>query len=85
MTRYPMTNEQRAILDGDLAAIMDKLGDISILLIACYGEDDPRVLRAGESQAALQRLVWGLGRQDQPAAISRGAGSTRGERLSESI
>jgi hypothetical protein len=83
MTRYPMTNEQRAILDGDLVAMMDKLGDISILLIACYGEDDPRVLRAGESQAALQRLVWGLDRQDQLAAIPRGAGSTSGLRLSK--
>jgi hypothetical protein len=75
MNHYPMTKEQREILDGDLAAIVKNLGDISTLLNACYGEKDPRAARAEESQAALQRLLWALERQDQPSTIRTAAGS----------
>ena len=75
MKHYPMTKEQREILDQDLATIVKNLGDISTLLNACYGEEDPRAVRAEESQAALQRLLWALERQGQPSQIRTAAGS----------
>ena len=77
MKHHPMTKEQREILDQDLATIVKSLGDISTLLNACYGEKDPRVARAEESQAALQRLLWALERQDQPPTMGNAAGSAR--------
>jgi hypothetical protein len=77
MKHHPMTKEQREILDQDLATIAKNLGDISTLLNACYGDKDPRVARAEESQAALQRLLWALERQDQPLMMGNGAGSAR--------
>jgi hypothetical protein len=75
MKHYPMTKTQRETLDQDLATIVKNLGDISTLLNACYGEKDPRSVRAEESQAALQRLLWALERQDQPSQIRTAAGS----------
>jgi hypothetical protein len=75
MKRHLMTKEQRKILDQDIATIMNNLGDISTLLNACYGEKDPRVARAEESRAALQRLLWALERQDQPSRVPNAAGS----------
>jgi hypothetical protein len=77
MNHYPMTKEQREILDGDLAAIVKNLCEISTLLSACYGEKDSRVARAEESQAALQRLLWALERQDQPSTTRKADGSAR--------
>lgn len=77
MKHHPMTKEQREILDQNLATIVENLGDISTLLNACYGEKDPRAGRAEESQAALQRLLWALERQDRPSTIRKSAGSAR--------
>jgi hypothetical protein len=77
MKHHPMTKEQRQILDQDLATIVKNLGDISSLLNACYGDKDQRVTRAEESQAALQRLLWALERQDQPPTMENAAGSAR--------
>ena len=65
MKHRSMTKEQREILDQDLRKIMENLGDIGKLLNACYGDDDPRVERAAEGQAAVQRLVWALDRNPQ--------------------
>jgi hypothetical protein len=75
MKHHPMTQKQREILDQDLATIVKNLDNISILLNACYGDEDPRVARSEESQAALQRLLWALERQNQPSTLSSEAGS----------
>jgi hypothetical protein len=40
MKHHPMTGEQRAILDQDLATVMKTLSDIANLLNACYGDAD---------------------------------------------
>jgi hypothetical protein len=66
MKHNTMTKEQREILDCRLATIMEKLGDTANLLNACYGDKDPRLVRAEEAQAAVQRLLWALERQTQP-------------------
>jgi hypothetical protein len=70
MKHHPMTKEQREILNQDLATIMQSLGEIATLLNACYGTKDPRVVRAEEAQAALQRLVWALERQGLSLTIA---------------
>jgi hypothetical protein len=62
-----MTKEQREILDQDLAMNREEPGRHSTLLNACYGDKDPRVARAEESQAALQRPLLGA-RQDQESS-----------------
>ena len=77
LKHHPMTKEQREILDQDLARVAQNLGDISTLLSACYGEKDQRAMRAEESQAALQRLLWALERQDQPSTIRTADDSAR--------
>ena len=77
MKHNPMTQEQRAILENDVAEIMGNLGDIANILNACYGEKDPQVARAEEAGAAMQRLLWALQRQTQPAKSGSAAGSAR--------
>ena len=77
MKHYPMTKEQREILNQDLATITQRLSDITILLNACYGTEDPRAARAEEAQAALQRLLWALERQGLSLMVGHAVGSTR--------
>lgn len=77
MTHHPMTKEQRETLDLDLATIMKNLGDIAILLGACYGEKDQRLARAEEAQGAVQRLIWVLERQPEPTLSGDLDGSAR--------
>jgi hypothetical protein len=75
MKHYPMTKEQREILDHRLATIMEDLDDTANLLNACYGDKDPRAARAEEAQAAMQRLLWALARQTQLTTSGNVAGS----------
>lgn len=77
MKHHPMTEEQREILNQDLSTIMQNLGDIATLLNACYGSKDPRVARAEEAQAALQRLLWALERQGLSLTIADGSARVR--------
>ena len=72
-----MTKEQREILNQDLATITHRLSDITILLNACYGIEDPRAARAEEAQAALQRLLWALERQGLSLMVGDAVGSTQ--------
>jgi hypothetical protein len=73
MNHHSMTEEQREILNQDLATIMQRLGDIATLLNACYGSKDPRLVRAEEAQAALQRLLWALEQQSPFLTIADGS------------
>jgi hypothetical protein len=77
MKHHPITKEQCEILNQDLATIMQRLSDITNLLNACYGNNDPRAARAEESQAALQRLLWALERQKEIPGAGNKAGSER--------
>lgn len=70
MEHYPMTTEQRENLDHDLATILTGLSDVATLLGACYGNKDPRYVRAEEAQGAVQRLVWALEWQARPASLA---------------
>jgi hypothetical protein len=77
MKHQSMTKDQFEILNQDLEKIMQGLSDIANLLHARYGDEDPRVARAEESQAALQRLLWALERQGQLPMVGNAAASAR--------
>ena len=82
MNHHPMTKEQRETVDRDLVKIMKNLGDIAILLGACYGEMDQRLARAEEAQGAVQRLIWVLERQAEHA-LSGDGGPERVREITE--
>ncbi len=63
MNHYPLTDDQRQTLNGDLAAIMESLGSVAALLRASYGDKDSRVWRANEARGAVQRLCWAVERE----------------------
>lgn len=67
MKHYPITQDQRQMVDRDLAKIMESLGGITTLLRACHGDKDERVYRAEEACGAVQRLLWALERHEQAA------------------
>jgi hypothetical protein len=61
--RYPMTVEQRRLLDQDLADLQEKLNGILSLLGVCCGVKSDPAIRAGEAAAAVQRLAWAVARE----------------------
>jgi hypothetical protein len=60
--RYPLTISQLRQAREELAAMKQRAEEISQLMTAGYGDSDPRAIRAGELNAAIQRLQWGLDR-----------------------
>jgi hypothetical protein len=60
--RYPLTIAQLRQAKEDLAAMKDRAEEMSRLMLAGYGISDPRTIRAGELNAAIQRLQWELDR-----------------------
>lgn len=66
--RDAMTQEQRHLLELDLADVRDKLQQISSTLTACYGEESQTAVRAEETLSAFQRLQWALERQTAEGA-----------------
>ncbi|MEO8594349.1 MAG: hypothetical protein ABI759_13615 [Candidatus Solibacter sp.] len=67
--RYPLTIAQLRQTKEDLAAMKDQADEISRMLSAGYGDADPKSIRAGELNSAIQRLIWELER----SGISAGA------------
>lgn len=61
--RHAMTEEQRHLLEVDLADVREKLQQIASTLTACYGEQSQTAVRAEETLSAFQRLQWALERQ----------------------
>jgi hypothetical protein len=60
--RYPLTISQLRQAREELAAMKQRAEEISQLMTAGYGDSDPRAIRAGELNAAIQRLQWELDR-----------------------
>jgi hypothetical protein len=50
--------------------MQERAEEISKLMTAAYGSSDPRAIRAGEVNAAIQRMLWEL---DRSAAASADA------------
>ena len=62
LDRYPLTVSQLRQAKEELAAMQQRAEEISQLMTAGYGDSDPRAIRAGELNAAIQRLQWELER-----------------------
>jgi hypothetical protein len=62
LDRYPLTVAQLRQAKEELAAMKQRAEEISQLMAAGYGASDPRAIRAGELNAAIQRLQWELDR-----------------------
>jgi hypothetical protein len=60
--RYPLTIAQLRQAREELAAMKDRAEEIAQLMVAGYGAADPKAIRAGEVNAAIQRLQWELER-----------------------
>ena len=60
--QYPLTIAQLRQAREELAAMQERAEEISKLMTAAYGSSDPRAIRAGEVNAAIQRMQWELER-----------------------
>jgi hypothetical protein len=60
--RYPLTVAQLRRTKEDLSAMQERAEEISRLMTAGYGGADPKAIRAGELNSAIQRLQWELER-----------------------
>ena len=70
LDRYPLTVSQIRQAKEELAAMQQRAEEISKLMTAGYGDSDPRAIRAGELNAAIQRLQWELDRSGGNSADS---------------
>ena len=70
--RHPLTVAQRKQLDQDLACFEERLEATAVLMCACYDDDSPPAIRAGEVAAALQRLKWELERTEEKKQAAAG-------------
>ena len=66
--QYPLTVAQLRQAKEELSAMKDRAEKISRLMTAGYGDSDPRTIRAGELNAAIQRLQWELERSAAASA-----------------
>jgi len=62
LDRHPLTVSQLRQAKEELTAMQQRAEEISQLMTAGYGDSDPRAIRAGELNAAIQRLQWELDR-----------------------
>ena len=53
--------------------MQERAEEISKLMMAGYGSSDPRAIRAGELNAAIQRLQWELERNAADSADATSA------------
>jgi hypothetical protein len=60
--QYPLTISQVRQAKDELAEMKERAEELSQLLAAGYGASDPKAIRAGELNAAIQRLQWELDR-----------------------
>jgi len=86
---YPITPQQRELLEHDLTEVRDKLEDLANLVRTCCGEETEPDNRAAETLASLQRLQWALERTlpefaKSTAGATVSAGSVLNQRNSKS-
>ena len=67
LDRHPLTVSQLRQAKEELAVMKQRAEEISQLMAAGYGDADPRTIRAGEVNAAIQRLQWELDRSGNSA------------------
>ena len=66
----PLSLKQLQQVQEDVAELTDSAGKITKLMLAGYGPQDPRVVRAQEVRAAIQRLQWAMERQPKIMSVS---------------
>ena len=66
--RYPLTVAQLRRTQEELVALQERAEEISRLMTAGYGPSDPKAIRAGELNSAIQRLQWELERSASNSA-----------------
>ena len=71
--RYPLTIAQIRQTKEDLEAMKEQAEEISRLIAAGYGDADPKAIRAGELNSAIQRLIWELERSGVGSADATNA------------
>ena len=68
--RYPLTKRQTQQTLDDLLAMKGQAEAMHRLIAREYGDADQKAIRAGEVSAAIQRLIWELGRGARLAATA---------------
>jgi hypothetical protein len=66
----PLSVQQLRQLHEDVAELADRAQEITTLLQASHGPEDPRAVRAQEVGAAIQRLQWAIERQPTIMSVS---------------
>lgn len=62
--------QQLRQVQEDVAELTDHAEKITKHMLSAYGPDDPRVVRAQEIRAAIQRLQWAIERQPKIMSVS---------------
>jgi hypothetical protein len=65
--REPLSIQQVQQLHEDVAELADCAQEITTLLQAAHGPEDPIAVRAQEARNAIQRLQWAMERQSKNA------------------
>jgi len=66
----PLSIQRLRQVQEDVAELTDRAGKITKHMLAAYGPEDPRVVRAQEVGAAIQRLQWAIERQPKIMSVS---------------
>ena len=66
--REPLSIRQLLQAHEDIAQLADRAQGITKLLLAAYGSEDHRTVRAQEIRDAIQRLQWAMERSKTMSA-----------------
>ena len=66
----PLSIQQLRQVQEDVAELTDRAEKTTKHMLAAYGPEDPRVVRAQEVRAAIQRLQWAIERQPKIMSVS---------------
>ncbi len=69
--RHALTPEQREETYSEIAQIKARLGEMAMLMRACFGDAAQVTIRAEEASAAVQRFEWELQRTQQDAESAK--------------
>ena len=66
----PLSIRQLQQVQEDVAELTGRAEKITKYMLAAYGPEDPRAVRAQEVSAAIQRLQWATERQPKIRSVS---------------
>jgi hypothetical protein len=65
---HPLSIRQLQQVNQDVAELTDRAQEITKIMVAAYGLEDPRAVRAQEICDAIQRLRWAMEREPNTAS-----------------